>query len=80
MVAHLLWDGTGNVAAQMRSDQVDNLPRRRVTSAVGLGLGVVGVGLTLADLYKRPSIAVASVIAGLGLTLAHWPWPKTDSP
>lgn len=49
---------------------------RRTLTAVGLGIGVASVGATLADLYRRPSLALGGMVLGLGLTTLHLPWDQ----
>lgn len=49
-------------------------PGRRTASAIGLGVGVAGIGLTIGDIYRRPSIALGGMVLGIGLTALHLPW------
>ncbi len=54
-----------------------NPPRsvlRRTLTAVGLGFGVAGIGLTLGDIYGRPSIGAGGVVLGMGIGALHMPW------
>ena len=56
------------------SHRTSRSPLRRTLTAVGLGLGVTGIGLTLSDIYGRPSIGVGGVVLGVCVGVLHIPW------
>jgi hypothetical protein len=47
---------------------------RQTLSSVGLGLGVASVGLSIGQLYHRPSVSLGGVVLGVGLMAWHLPW------
>jgi len=49
-------------------------PTRRTLAALGLGIGIAGVGATIADLYRKPAIAIGALVLGAGVAIAHLPW------
>jgi len=40
--------------------------------AIGLGLGVMGIGFALAEIYKRPGLAYIGTATAVGLVAFHW--------
>ena len=49
---------------------------RRTLTAIGVGLGIAGVGAGIGDLYRKPSITIGAMVLGVGVTLIHLPWSK----
>lgn len=60
--------------SSIRQRNPDRTAMRKTMAAVGLGLGVAGVGLTVGDIYRKPSIGAGGVVLGIGVALLHMPW------
>jgi len=45
---------------------------QKTANAVGLGLGIAGVGFAVSQVTKRPEIALAGLVVSTVLTIAMW--------
>lgn len=51
-------------------------PMRQAVNAIGMGVGIAGVGAVVGDFYRRPSISLGGLVLGIGVTAIHFPWPR----
>jgi len=42
------------------------------SEVIGLGLGIIGVGFALAEIYNRPSLTYIGIASGIILASVHW--------